>query len=174
MARELRSGSVLLGSTHTPGTRVEDLEDGSSGSYSGPGAETTIKLRSYQTEMVEASLKRNIIVAMDTGSGKTFIAVERIRIELERCHPSKLVWFLAPKVALCQQQYEVLKTHLAAYQCRFLSGADNVDRWTEQKLWDAILLNIRIVVSTPAVLYDALTHGFAKLGRIALCVFDEG
>ena len=31
----------------------------------------TFRLRSYQTEMVEESLKGNIIVAMDTGSGKT-------------------------------------------------------------------------------------------------------
>lgn len=29
------------------------------------------QLRSYQAEMVEESLKANIIVAMDTGSGKT-------------------------------------------------------------------------------------------------------
>ena len=29
------------------------------------------RLRPYQTEMVEESLKGNIIVAMDTGSGKT-------------------------------------------------------------------------------------------------------
>jgi len=31
----------------------------------------TFRLRSYQAEMVEESLKSNIIVAMDTGSGKT-------------------------------------------------------------------------------------------------------
>jgi len=29
------------------------------------------RLRSYQAEMVEESLKNNIIVVMDTGSGKT-------------------------------------------------------------------------------------------------------
>lgn len=29
------------------------------------------RLRSYQAEMVEESLKSNIIVVMDTGSGKT-------------------------------------------------------------------------------------------------------
>jgi ERCC4-related helicase len=29
------------------------------------------RLRSYQTEMVEQSMNENIIVAMDTGSGKT-------------------------------------------------------------------------------------------------------
>lgn len=31
----------------------------------------TFRLRSYQAEMVEESLRANIIVAMDTGSGKT-------------------------------------------------------------------------------------------------------
>jgi superfamily II DNA or RNA helicase len=31
----------------------------------------TFELRSYQAEMVEASMKDNIIVVMDTGSGKT-------------------------------------------------------------------------------------------------------
>lgn len=33
----------------------------------------SIKPRSYQTEMLEESLKHNIIVAADTGSGKTFM-----------------------------------------------------------------------------------------------------
>lgn len=55
-----------------------------------------------------------------------------------------------------------------------LTGADNVERWTTQPIWDAILLNIRIVVSTPQVLYDALSNGFVKLTRVALIVFDEG
>ena len=40
--------------------------------------------RAYQLEMYDESRKRNIIVAMDTGSGKTLIAVERIRDELLR------------------------------------------------------------------------------------------
>ena len=31
----------------------------------------TVKPRSYQTEMLEESLKHNIIIAADTGSGKT-------------------------------------------------------------------------------------------------------
>ena len=43
-----------------------------------------VKLRSYQTEMLETSLQKNVIVAMDTGSGKTHIAVARIQVELER------------------------------------------------------------------------------------------
>jgi superfamily II DNA or RNA helicase len=35
--------------------------------------------RDYQQEMLEQSMRRNIVVAMDTGSGKTLIAVLRIK-----------------------------------------------------------------------------------------------
>lgn len=51
---------------------------------------------------------------------------------------------------------------------------DNVDHWSNQEIWDSILRNIRIVVSTPQVLLDAMSRGFVKLNRIALLVFDEG
>lgn len=64
----------------------------------------SIAARAYQVEMLEASLKENVIVAMDTGSGKTQVSVSpggvafvllvliyrrlsavlRIRAELER------------------------------------------------------------------------------------------
>jgi endoribonuclease Dicer len=35
--------------------------------------------RDYQQEMLQQSLQRNIVVAMDTGSGKTLIAILRIK-----------------------------------------------------------------------------------------------
>lgn len=37
----------------------------------GPKDPASITARAYQVEMLEASLKENVIVAMDTGSGKT-------------------------------------------------------------------------------------------------------
>jgi endoribonuclease Dicer len=40
--------------------------------------------REYQLEMLNESLKRNIIIALDTGSGKTHIAVLRLKLEAER------------------------------------------------------------------------------------------
>ncbi|TQS38729.1 hypothetical protein Golomagni_00758 [Golovinomyces magnicellulatus] len=50
---------------------------------------TYLKPRSYQLEMFEESQKQNVIVAMDTGSGKTQVAVMRMKYELERMSKDK-------------------------------------------------------------------------------------
>lgn len=89
------------------------------------------------------------------------------------------------------QQHEALATQLPAFQARVLSGADNIDFWTEQWIWDDVLKGIDIVISTHQVriiipvetqlcaltiqvLLDALIHGFLRMDRLALLVFDEG
>jgi ERCC4-related helicase len=86
----------------------------------------------------------------------------------------QLVWFLAPTVTLCEQQYEVFKSNLPGYTSLVLCGRDNVDNWTDQSAWDAVLDGIRIVLSTHQVLLDALTHAFVKMDRLSLLIFDEG
>ncbi|KAL8643077.1 MAG: hypothetical protein Q9228_000316 [Teloschistes exilis] len=78
--------------------------------------------RGFQYEMLEESLRRNIIVA--------------------------LVWFLAPNVALATQQAEVIATQIPSVQTRLLLGSDNVQHWSQQWIWDGILDGIRIVIST--------------------------
>ncbi|KAF1997932.1 hypothetical protein P154DRAFT_470302, partial [Amniculicola lignicola CBS 123094] len=123
--------------------------------------------------MVEESLRSNIIVAMDTGSGKTHIALSRTAAELEICHPDQIVWFLAPTATLCEQQYDVFCKNLPAHGTKVILGRDNVDHWTDQSTWDAVLKNIRIVLSTHQVLLDALTHAFVKMKQLALIIFDE-
>lgn len=45
---------------------------------------TEIQTRSYQEELLEESRRRNIIIALDTGSGKTHIALLRIKDEIDR------------------------------------------------------------------------------------------
>lgn len=83
------------------------------------------------------------------------------------------VWFLAPTVALCLQQYEVLRSQIPAVQAKVLRGADGVDHWSGQ-VWDSILQNVRIVVSTYQILLQVLIHAFVRLDSLALIVFDEG
>ena len=86
----------------------------------------------------------------------------------------QFIWFLAPTVALCAQQFEYLQSQITFVHMKYLSGADEVERWTEQSLWDAVLKDCKVVVSTYQILLDALTHGFVKMESLALIVFDEG
>ncbi|KAL3463565.1 hypothetical protein BJX64DRAFT_276446 [Aspergillus heterothallicus] len=139
------------------------------------------RARSYQLEMFEASLKDNIIVAMGTGSGKTHMCVFPLRIfallrimhELENSDGKKLIWFLAPTVALCLQQHKVISQHIPAAKSRTLTGLDKVELWTEQAIWDAVLQDVQVVLSTHAVLLDAMTHGFVRISQLGLIIFDE-
>lgn len=56
---------------------------------------------------------------------------------------------------------------------KLLTGQENVETWSAN-IWDIILRDVRIVVSTYQVLLDALCHSFVKMERLALIVFDEG
>ncbi|KAL2832581.1 hypothetical protein BDW59DRAFT_106358 [Aspergillus cavernicola] len=139
---------------------------------SGESSLPAYRARSYQLEMFEASLNDNIIVAMGTGSGKTHIALLRIIHELEHSN-EKLIWFLAPTVALCLQQHKVILQHIPAAKSRTLTGLDKVELWTEQAVWNAVLGDVQVVISTHAVLMDAMTHGFVKISQLGLIIFDE-
>ncbi|KAH8111802.1 hypothetical protein DFH11DRAFT_1879703 [Phellopilus nigrolimitatus] len=130
------------------------------------------KARAYQLEMLNASLQKNIVIAMDTGSGKTHIAILRMKTEAER-EPRKISWFLAPTVGLCEQQRDVVRACLPV-PVGLISGALEPNQWTDPQLWKDALSTHRIIVSTPQVLLDALRHGYINLGcDIGLLIFDE-
>ena len=88
--------------------------------------------------------------------------------------PDKMVWFLAPTVALCEQQFRVIKSQIGAAPIKLLSGADNVHTWSDTRIWDDYLKDVRVVVSTYQVLLDAITHAFVQISRLCLIVYDEG
>jgi ERCC4-related helicase len=81
---------------------------------------------------------------------------------------------MAPTVVLVDQQLERIMEQMPNVICKRLCGDDNVDTWSSQGIWDAFLENVRIVVSTPDVLLDALKHGFVSITSLSLIVFDEG
>ncbi|RMD42469.1 hypothetical protein DV735_g2680, partial [Chaetothyriales sp. CBS 134920] len=136
---------------------------------------TALDPRSYQIEMFEASMKENIIVAMATGSGKTLVARLRIEAELQRT-PSKarvLCTHSLDDATLMSKQHRFFCTQMPSYSFRLITGMDNVQFWSTQKVWDSALAGQQVVVSTPEVLRAALEHGFVSLGDISLLVFDE-
>ena len=94
-------------------------------------------------------------------------------------------WFLCPGVELARQQFEVLRNSLPPVHMQFLVGASGVDHWSNQEVWDSVLMpkdpdtgqpteGEAVIVSTHQVLADALSHGFVSMDRIGLLVFDEG
>lgn len=85
-----------------------------------------------------------------------------------------MVWFLAPTVPLATQQYNILKLQNPGVICRLITGADNVEAWSNTIVWGRILQNVKIVVSTYQILFDAATHGFVPLNSLSLIVIDEG
>ncbi|KZT27478.1 P-loop containing nucleoside triphosphate hydrolase protein, partial [Neolentinus lepideus HHB14362 ss-1] len=122
--------------------------------------------------MLEESLRRNIIIALDTGSGKTHIAILRMKLEADR-EPKKVSWFIAPTVALCEQQRDVIDKALPV-SVGLISGSLEPDQWKDPTLWRRVLDTHNVMVSTPQVLLDALRHGYVNLGKdIGLIVFDE-
>lgn len=78
-------------------------------------------------------------------------------------------------MALADQQFEVIRTQIPSVQSKLIRGSDNVDAWsTKPGVWDAVLLNTRLVVSTYQILFDAVTHALVPLSSLGIIVVDEG
>ena len=61
--------------------------------------------RRYQEEIFSRAQERNVIAALDTGSGKTYISTLLIKWIVTRdAGQDKITVFLVPKVALVDQQ----------------------------------------------------------------------
>ena len=70
----------------------------------------------------------------------------------------QFIFVLVPTVALAAQWNNVIAAQLPSVQVKFLSGADGVDRWRDQWIWDEVLSNVRVVVCTYQVRILLFTH----------------
>ena len=69
-----------------------------------------LTLRPYQTRVVNDIGDRNVVVKMPTGSGKTLVAAECVRLALLRPGNDQLrALFLAPTCDLVEQQARALR-----------------------------------------------------------------
>lgn len=66
-----------------------------------------------------------------------------------------------------------MKLQIPSVEPKIITGSDHLDSWSSAT-WRGVLVNVKIVITTPQVLLDALLHGFASISSIALLVFDEG
>ncbi|KAH6663088.1 hypothetical protein B0J14DRAFT_609726 [Halenospora varia] len=134
--------------------------------------------REYQVELFERAKEKNVVAVLDTGSGKTLIAVLLLRHifaeELERRavgEPKRLAFFLVDSVTLVYQQHAVLKANLDQPMDLFC-GDMGCDLWN-RKSWEKHFNENMVIVCTAEVLRQCLHHSFINMEQINLLIFDE-
>jgi len=134
--------------------------------------------REYQIELYERAKEKNIIAVLDTGSGKTLIAVLLLRHifaqELEDRalgKPKRISFFLVDSVTLVFQQHAVLKANLDQPMDMFC-GDMGCELWS-RALWEKHFAKNMVIVCTAEVLRQCLHHSFISMDRINLLIFDE-
>lgn len=134
--------------------------------------------REYQVELFDRAKARNIIAVLDTGSGKTLIAVLLLRHILSQeledraiGKKKRISFFLVDSVQLVFQQHAVLKANLNAPMEMFC-GNMGCDLWNKEQ-WEKHFVENDIIVCTAEVLRQCLHHSFIKIEDINLLIFDE-
>ncbi|KAI3682095.1 hypothetical protein L2E82_50127 [Cichorium intybus] len=141
--------------------------------------------REYQLDVFKVAMRRNTIAHLDTGAGKTMIAVmiiKEVALSLKN-QPSekKLIIFLAPTRSLVEQQFKVLResTDLMVdyYHGTKVGVGQNidgkrVDEW-DASVWEHETNKNQMMVMTPQILLDALRNAFVNFEMICLLIIDE-
>ncbi|CAM8924446.1 unnamed protein product [Rhodiola kirilowii] len=129
--------------------------------------------RSYQLDALEKAIEGNTIVYLETGAGKTLIAIMLLRRYAYRIRkPStKLAIFLVPKVVLVKQQAEAVMK-LTDLKVGMYWGDMGLDYWDAAR-WKEEQAKHEVLVMTPMILLNGLRHCLFKLEQIELLIFDE-
>ncbi|KAK2825831.1 hypothetical protein Q5P01_020045 [Channa striata] len=132
--------------------------------------------RKYQVELLEAALERNTIVCLNTGSGKTFIAVlltkelsHQIRGHYEE--NGKRTVFLVNTALSVVQQAAAVRTH-SDLQVGEYTNLEETSAWTDEQWFQEILEN-QVLVMTCHIFQHVLRNKILPLSKINLVVFDD-
>ncbi|KAE8212415.1 hypothetical protein CF319_g9257, partial [Tilletia indica] len=152
-----------------------------------------LKPRKYQLALFEQAKNHNIIACLDTGAGKTLVAVMLLQhlneLDIARtaaqpssssisksfpqmeAPPRRIGLFLVRRVLLVDQQADVIVNNSNLDVTRF-SGSDAHQSGT-RNAWDAVRRNSDVAVATAQIVLNALIRGFLRMDDIYCIVFDE-
>ncbi|CAL8271375.1 unnamed protein product [Merluccius merluccius] len=132
--------------------------------------------RKYQAKLLEAALEHNTIVCLNTGSGKTFIAVlltkelsHQIRGDFRE--NAKRTVFLVNTASSVVQQAAAVRTHSDLQVGEYISQEDVSARTHQQ--WSQEMMEKQVLVMTCHIFLHVLKNGILPLSKINLVVFDE-
>ncbi|KAG7086495.1 hypothetical protein E1B28_002444 [Marasmius oreades] len=128
--------------------------------------------RQYQEEIFVQAQEGNVIAALGTGSGKTFISILLIKwIATREVSRGKAIIFLVPKVPLVEQQGEFIAKHTTLRVVR-LHGA-SAHELTDRASWEKLFSKNDVFVMTAQIFLNLITHSLWTIDKVSLLVFDE-
>lgn len=122
--------------------------------------------REYQQAIFETAKKKNTLVVLPTGLGKTLIALMLAK-ERIREFPGSKILFLAPTRPLVEQHYHYFKKHLENYEMHIFTGEINAGKRAE--IWKTA----QIVFSTPQCIHFDLKNCLISMKNVSLLIEDE-
>ena len=134
--------------------------------------------REYQTELFLQALRRNTLVYLPTGSGKTLIAAMVLSC-MKKLNPDKLMVFLVDRIPLAYQQSDYVKSQVPDLRVEILAG--DIGRFPGDKSrWIATIQaltenKIDLLVMTSQILLNLMADEcpVVRMSDISVLVFDE-
>uniref|UniRef100_A0A803NSH1 Uncharacterized protein n=1 Tax=Cannabis sativa TaxID=3483 RepID=A0A803NSH1_CANSA len=158
---------------------VIDKSQDSNGKEESKSEETKEKIpeeqvRQYQLDVLEQAKKKNTIAFLETGAGKTLIAVLLIKslsCDMQKQNKKMLAIFLVPKVPLVYQQAEAIRER-TGYQVGHYCGEMGQDFWDARR-WQREFESKQVLVMTAQILLNILRHSIIRMNAINLLILDE-
>jgi len=130
--------------------------------------ENSFEIREYQQKIAETAAKKNTLVVLPTGIGKTLIAVIVAARRLEKFPDSKIL-IMAPTRPLNAQHKKSFEKFTTIDPERIVLVTGKINP-TER---ETIYKNATIVVATPQTIRNDLKSGKINLKGFSFAVFDE-
>jgi len=127
-----------------------------------------IKPREYQQQIYETCVKKNCLVVLPTGLGKTLIAL-MLAIKRMQDFPNEKIVFLAPTKPLAEQHLNYFKKNLPELfgEMQLFTGMVNAEK--RKTIWQTA----DIIFSTPQCIANDLRKKLYNLNEVSLLVEDE-
>jgi Fanconi anemia group M protein len=124
--------------------------------------------REYQQKIFETCVKKNCLVVLPTGLGKTLIAL-MLTIKRMMEFPGKKVVLLAPTKPLAEQHLTSFKKHLPELFADMQLFTGMVNAAKRKKIWKTA----DIIFSTPQCVANDLRNNLYDLQEVCLLIEDE-
>jgi len=127
----------------------------------------TVERREYQVNIADSATKKNTLVVLPTGMGKTVIALVLIAKQLQK--QDNKILFLAPTKPLVTQHAQYLKQNLTIDENIITVFTGEVSPEKRKQTWE----DSRIIVSTPQVIQNDLISKKISLKDVSFIIYDE-